>query len=216
MKLPNGMASVVVKLFCVLCAFSIQGIFVQGEDGLLEAWQKRVSTTVALLQNNPCRALSRGSQCDPSTFVNLDTQTVRLYTAQGQTKSKLKVVLTEGKRRRLTKHSHRNDAYDAVFVLDPYPDANFGHIVFIFLVNFDVNQTVCNRRLNGIHVFTGKSFLQPLNSYTVILITSLRDIARDTSFSKEFCASEKSVIFCIRIKPILRALIARFKFRALR
>lgn len=153
------MASMVVKLFCVLCAFSVQGNFVQGKDGLLEVWQKRVNTTVALLQSNPCRALSRGSQCDSSTFANLDTRTVRLYTAQGQTKSKLNVVLTEGRRRRLTKHSNRNDTYDAVFVLDPYPAANFGHIVFIFLVDFDVNQTVCNRRLNGIHVFTGKWFL---------------------------------------------------------
>lgn len=150
------MASVVVKLFYVLSAFSIQGNFAQVGNGSSEAWQKRVSTTVALLQNNPCRALSKGSQCDSSTFANLDTRTVRLYTAQGQKKSKLRVMLTEGKRRRLTKHSHRNDTYDAVFVLDPYPDANFGHIVFIFLVDFDVNQTVCNRRLNGIHVFTGR------------------------------------------------------------
>lgn len=159
MKRPSGMASLVVKLFCAICVYSIQGNFVQGKDGLLEAWQRRVSTTVALLQNNPCRALSRGSQCDPSTFANLDPRTVRLYTAQGQKKSKLRVVLTEGRRRRLTKHSHRNDTYDAVFVLDPYPEANFGHIVFIFLVDFDVNQTMCNRRLNGIHVFTGKWFL---------------------------------------------------------
>ena len=159
MKSPSGMASVMVKLFCVLCAFSVQGNFVQGEDGLLEAWKKRVTTTVDLLKNNPCRALSKGSQCDSSTFANLDTRTVRLYTAEGQKKSKLRVVLTEGRRRRLTKHSHRNDTYDAVFVLDPYPDANFGHIVFIFLVDFDVNQTVCNKRLNGIHVFTGKWFL---------------------------------------------------------
>lgn len=159
MKSPSGMASVVVKLFCVLCAFSVQGNFVQGKDNLLEAWQKRVSTTVALLRNNPCKALSKVSQCDSTTFANLDTRTARLYTAQGQKKSKLRVVLTEAKRRRLTKHSNRNDTYDAVFVLDPYPDANFGHIVFIFLVDFDVNQTVCNKRLNGIHVFTGKWFL---------------------------------------------------------
>lgn len=156
MKSPIGMAPVVVQLLCALCAFSVQGNFVQKDNGLLEAWQKRVTTTVASLQNNPCRALSRGSQCDSSTLANLDTRTVRLYTAQGQKKSKLRVVLTEGRRRRLTKHSHRNDTYDAVFVLDPYPDANFGHIVFIFLVDFDVNQTVCNKRLNGIHVFTGR------------------------------------------------------------
>ena len=159
MKTPSEMASVVVKIFCVICTLSIQSNFVQGQGGSLEAWQKRVSTTIALLQNNPCRALSRGSQCDSSIFANLDTRKVRLYTAQGQKKSKLSVVLTERRRWRLTKHSHRNDTYDAVFVLDPYPEANFGHIVFVFLVDFDVNQTVCNRRLNGIHVFTGKWFL---------------------------------------------------------
>lgn len=153
------MASLVAKLFCALCVYSIKGNFVQGKDGLTQAWETRIRATVASLQSNPCRGLSRGFQCDPSTFGNLDTRTARLYTAQGQKKSKLRVVLPEKKRRRLTSHSYRNDTYDAVFVLDPYPDANFGHVVFIFLVDFDVNRTTCNRTLNGDHVFTGKWFL---------------------------------------------------------
>ena len=151
------MAHVVVTFLCVLCVYSIKANFVQGKDGSSQAWEKRISAAVALLQSNPCRGLSRGTQCDPSTFASLDTRTVRLYTAQGQN---LRVILPERKRRRLTAHSYRNDTYmyDAVFVLDPYPEANFGHVVFIFLVDFDVNRTACNRRLNGNHVFTGKWF----------------------------------------------------------
>ena len=153
------MASLVAKLFCVLCVYSIKGNFAQGKDDLSQAWETRVNATVAFLQRNPCRGLSRGSQCDPSSFPYLDTQRVRLYTAQGHKMSKLRIVLPERKRRRITAHSHRNDTYDALFVLDPYPEANFGHVVFIFLVDFDVNRSACHRRLNGVYVFTGKWFL---------------------------------------------------------
>lgn len=166
------LATLVVKLLCAFCVYSIAphtSNFVQGLDGLSQAWDTRIGATLALLQRKPCWGLSSRSQCDPSIFANLDTRTMRLYTAQGQKKSNLRVVLPDRKQRRLTAHSHRNDLYDAVFVLDPFPDTDFGHIVPIFLVDFDVNQTACNKSMNGVHVFTGKYTFSPFKCYTNVL-----------------------------------------------
>ena len=130
-------------------SFSVQ-VMVDSTD----IWEARVRATLTSLQNHPCWGLSRGSQCDPSIFNTLDTRKMRLYTAEGR--PKIRVVLPDRKQRRLTHHSHRNDSYDAAFVLDPLPDANFGHLVFIFLVDYNVNKTTCNKSMNGVHVSTGK------------------------------------------------------------
>lgn len=147
----------VIKVICALtiCRASFQSsIFVQGVEDPSQHWETRINATLTLLQTRPCWGLSRGSQCDPSILSNLDTRRMRLYTAEGQ--KKVRVVLPVRKLRRLTFHWHRNDTYDAAFVIDPFPDANFGHIVFIFLVDYDVNETACNSSMNGAHVFTGK------------------------------------------------------------
>lgn len=152
------MASLVVKILCAFCMYNVGPLnsnFVQGATDLSLAWDTRIQVTLNMLQTRPCWGRSRGSQCDDSIFNNLDTRKMRLYTVQGQKKSDLRVVLPDRRQRRLTSRSHRNDSYDAVFVLDPYPDTNFGHVVFIFLVDFDVNQTVCHN-MKGVHVSTGE------------------------------------------------------------
>lgn len=131
-------------------SFSVQ-VMVDSTD----IWEARVRATLTSLQNHPCWGLSRGSQCDPSIFNTLDTRKMRLYTAEGR--PKIRVVLPDRKQRRLTHHSHRNDSYDAAFVLDPFPDANFGHLVFIFLVDYNVNKTTCNKSMNGVHVSTDRN-----------------------------------------------------------
>ena len=129
-------------------------ISVHGMEDSSQTWETRVRSTLALLQNHSCWGLSKGSQCNLSIFNNLDTRKIRLFTAEGQ--KKLRVVLPDRKLRRLSPRSPRNDSYDAVFVLDPFPDGNFGHTVFIFLVSYGVNQTVCNKSMNGAHIFTSK------------------------------------------------------------
>ena len=151
----RGIMDSVLKIFCALtisASISVQGL----EDSASHTWETRVQATLALLQTRPCWGLSRESECHPSISSNLNSRKVRLYTAEGQ--KKLRVVLPVRKHRRLTVHSHRNNSYDAVFVLDPFPDASFGHLVFIFLVDYDVNETYCNKSMNGFHLFTGEYF----------------------------------------------------------
>lgn len=152
------MASLLVKILCVVCMYGfgpLHNNFVHGATDSSLAWDIRIRETLNKLQTRPCWGRSRGSQCDDSIIVGMDTRKMRLFTAEGQKKSILRVVLPDRRQRRLTARSHRNDSYDAVFVLDPYPDTNFGHVVFIFLVDFDVNQTVC-RNMNGVPVNTGE------------------------------------------------------------
>lgn len=152
------MASLLVKILCVVCMYGfgpLNSNFVYGATDSSLAWDIRIRETLNKLQTRPCWGRSRGSQCDDSMIVGMDTRKMRLFIAQGQKKSSLRVVLPDRRQRRLTSRSHRNDSYDAVFVLDPYPDTNFGHVVFIFLVDFDVNQTVC-RNMNGVPVNTGR------------------------------------------------------------
>ena len=121
-------------------------------------WEKRIRTSLNLLQRRPCWGLSEQAEChDRAIFSNPDTQKMRLYTAAGP--KKVRVVLPDRKQRRLAHHSSRNNSYDAVFVIDPFPEASFGHLVFLFLVSYDVNETTCNKTLNGAYIFTGKWFI---------------------------------------------------------
>lgn len=148
----RGIMDSVLKIICALTISA--SISVQGLEDSSNTWETRVQATLDRLQTSPCWGLSRGSECHPSISSNLNSLKVRLYTAEGQ--KKLRVVLPVRKHRRLTVHSHRNNSYDAVFVLDPFPDASFGHLVFIFLVDYDVNETYCNKSMNGFHLFTGE------------------------------------------------------------
>ena len=150
----RGIMDSVLKIICALTISA--SISVQGLEDSSNTWKTRVQATLALLQTRPCWGLSSGSECHPSISSNLNSRKVRLYTAEGQ--KKLRVVLPVRKHRRLTVYSHRNNSYDAVFVLDPFPDASFGHLVFIFLVDHDVNETYCNKSMNGFHLFTGEYF----------------------------------------------------------
>lgn len=168
----------VVKILWTLAVYSasLQDMSVHGMVDFSSPWDTRVSSTLDFLQRDPCWGLSRGPKCNRSIFSNLNTRNIMLYTAE--TQRKLRVILPERKERRLTSDS-KNNSYDAVFVLDPFPDANLGHTVFIFLLNFNVSRTVCNKSMNGLHVFTGKCrFFSNLGyalDYIYLLLRSIWD-----------------------------------------
>lgn len=161
----------VVKILWILAVYSasLQDVSVHGMVDFSSPWDTRVSSTLDFLQRDPCWGLSRGPKCNHSIFNNLNTTKIMLYTAE--TQRKLRVILPEKKERRLTSDSLKNNSYDAVFVLDPFPDANLGHTVFIFLLNFNVSRTVCNKSMNGLHVFTGKCRFFSNLGYVLSLIT---------------------------------------------
>lgn len=152
-------------IFRVLCALivsvslqsTVSAASRRTEDSS-NVWEKRMRTSLNLLQRRPCWGLSEEAEChDRAIFSNPDTQKMRLYTVAGP--KKVRVVLPDRKQRRLAHHSSRNNSYDAVFVIDPFPEASFGHLVFLFLVSYDVNETTCNKTLNGAYIFTGKWFI---------------------------------------------------------
>ena len=145
------MDSVRPLLFIVVVACFQAGDCFQSREKHI--WETRVNATLAFLRTRPCWGLLRGVQCDRTIPFNIADRNMSLYTAErSENQAKLKAVLADKKYRRLTDFSYQ---YDAVLVLDPLPDANFGHIVFVFLVNFDKDRTACGR-INGVHIFTGE------------------------------------------------------------
>ncbi|XP_068745728.1 uncharacterized protein [Montipora capricornis] len=150
----------VFNVFCALIiSASLQSVVCEAAeqrlDGSSDVWEIRIRTTLSLLKTQRCWGLSRGAQCNDSSILgSLDPRRMRLHVAEGP--NKFRVVLPDRKVKRLVQHSSRNKSYDAVFVLDPYPEAGFGHQVFLFLVSYDVNKTTCKRSMNGAYVFTDR------------------------------------------------------------
>ena len=44
---------------------------------------------------------------------------------------------------------------DGILVVDPFPDAHFGHTIIVFLFDFDTTRAACHRK--GTHYTTGNS-----------------------------------------------------------
>lgn len=73
---------------------------------------------------------------------------MNIYTAERDAdKIKLVTVLVER-----VKGNFKNN--DAVLVVDPFPDAHFGHTIIVFLIDFVANRASCHKR--GNFYFSGK------------------------------------------------------------
>lgn len=90
--------------------------------------------------------LSTEEECQ--RLVAIPKSKMNLYSAEAGQGQKLKAVLPDGP---LT----RFDAHDVVLVVDPYPEANLGHLLLVFFVDLYWTQMQC--QLNG-GQFTGKRF----------------------------------------------------------
>ena len=67
---------------------------------------------------------------------------MNIYTAERDAeKAKLVTVLVER-----VKGNFKNN--DAVLVVDPFPDAHFGHTIIVFLIDFVANRASCHKRGN--------------------------------------------------------------------
>jgi hypothetical protein len=58
-------------------------------------------------------------------------------------------------------------SHDAVVVVDPYPDANFGHLVIAFFVDLRITKTVCE--VEGGQYLGKLSFILNLGKILLIL-----------------------------------------------
>ena len=114
------------------------------KDG--DPWKTRVSKAWEMLHSSPCKKLQYGENC--TELKSRRRNQMNVYTADKERGGKaLKTVLVERVK------GHFKDS-DAVLVLDPYPDAHFGHTVIVFLVEFVANAQGCHRK--GTFFTTGK------------------------------------------------------------
>lgn len=104
--------------------------------------------------------LSTEEECQ--RLVAIPKARMNLYSAEAGPGQKLKAVLPDGP---LT----RFDAHDVVLVVDPYPEANLGHLLLVFFVDLYWTQMQC--QLNG-GQFTGKIFLFDFKMFLLFVLKS--------------------------------------------
>ena len=110
-----------------------------------DPWDIRVSKAWSLLHSSPCKRLQYGDNC--TELKSRKRNRMNIYTADKELNGKtLTTVLVEK-----VKGSFKNS--DAVMVVDPYPDAHFGHTIIVFLIDFVENPRHCGRK--GVFFLTG-------------------------------------------------------------
>ena len=112
----------------------------------VDPWNKRVSKAWDLLLFSPCKRLQYGENCTELKSRRRDQ--MNIYTADKEPNGEtLTTILVEK-----VKGSFKSS--DAVIVVDPYPDAHFGHTIIIFLIQFVDTPRDCSRK--GSFFVTGK------------------------------------------------------------
>lgn len=114
----------------------------------VDPWSTRLSTAWELLLYSPCKRLQYGENC--TKLKSRTKSQMNVYTADKETNGKpLTTVLVE----KVKGSFHKSDA---VLVVDPYPNAHFGHTIILFLIEFVKTSRGCSRK--GAFSFTGESF----------------------------------------------------------
>ena len=109
-----------------------------------------LEAAVDLIRANPCINSQSGSSC--SSIPQVRTQEMNVYVAtKSHPNEKLIARLPDRKHRSLVPND-RN--IDSVLAIDPYPEASFGHLVYIFFVEENANSFNCTK--NNSAILTGK------------------------------------------------------------
>ena len=138
-----------IFLIISLTSFYVKSVpvgrqLLQSEDLL---WKKRVNMAWGILQSAPCRKLQYGESC--TELRSRSRREMTLYTAKPKTAGqKLSTILVERIKGTLRKH-------DIVLVVDPFPEAHYGHTIIVFLIDFTRNKAACKRK--GTFYSTGNS-----------------------------------------------------------
>ncbi|KAG8199752.1 hypothetical protein JTE90_000845 [Oedothorax gibbosus] len=104
---------------------------------MVEHWADLVYDFIG---NLTCEDSFLSTEEDCVRLVSIPKSRMNLYSAEAGPGQKLKAVLPDGP---LT----RFDAHDVVLVVDPYPEANLGHLLLVFFVDLYWTQMQC--QLNG-------------------------------------------------------------------
>jgi len=115
-----------------------------------KTWKIRIEAAVNLMRSHPCVNSQSSHNCMRTLQIPL--RDMNIYIAsKSNPNERLRARLPDRKHRSLLPND-RN--IDGVIVIDPYPEANFGHLVYIFFVEENRNHLNCTRNLTA--TFTGE------------------------------------------------------------
>lgn len=97
-------------------------------------WERRINASLLLLQNKPCKFFISNGNC--TELRSRPRSAMNLYTASAQN---AKLIAVSPDKIKLVPTS-----YEAVLVIDPYPEASFGHPVLVFFTEISSTLTDCN------------------------------------------------------------------------
>lgn len=99
-------------------------------------WERRINASLWLLQNKPCKYFMSNGNC--SELRSRARNAMNLYTASAEN---VKLVAVSPDKIKLVPTS-----YEAVLVLDPYPEESFGHPVLVFFIEDSSTGSCSNNR----------------------------------------------------------------------
>ena len=111
-------------------------------------WERRINASLWLLQNKACKFFTSNGNC--SHLRSRQRSKMNLYTASAEND---KLIAVSPDKIKLVPTS-----YEAVLVLDPYPESSFGHPVLVFFIEVSISLADCDN--NKKSTFTGKFTLK--------------------------------------------------------
>ena len=106
------------------------------------------------LKNTNCSDALYMSDRDCEYIRTLDASDVNVYLAGPVDTRDLRVVVQDD-------NLDDDDSHNGVLVLDPYPQANFGHLVVIFYIDYAIDREWCYQQ-RGI---VGEQIIHPLATF---------------------------------------------------
>lgn len=111
-------------------------------------WERRVNASLDLLQTKSCKFFIPNGNC--TQLRSLPRSAMNVYVASAEKQRGRLTAVLPGKIKLVP------TSYDAVLVIDPYPQASFGHPVLVFFIEMSSRQSNCggNRR----STYTGRFY----------------------------------------------------------
>ena len=106
--------------------------------------QKWAQTAYDFIRNSPCKGVTFTSNKECRKLSRVKKSDMNVYIADPTVRGKLEGVLPDGSLRRAGSH-------DGVVAIDPYPNAEFGHLVVLFFVDFEYSRERCTL-LGGVYM----------------------------------------------------------------
>lgn len=113
-------------------------------------WRLRLQAAVRLIRQYPCINWRAGNSCTSTRQVPVQNMNIYIATKHQQNEQ-LTARLPDRKHRSLLPN---NRNIHSVLAIDPYPEASFGHLVYIFFVEENANQLNCTQ--NSTSILTGE------------------------------------------------------------